>query len=76
MIPYVEIRDRYTRDTIAIVEPQECWFELSYYDIGQFEIYCVASKETIDSLNKGRFVTITYGLSLPFSTTSRLMELE
>ena len=58
MIPYIEIRDRYTRNTLAIVEPQECWFELSYYDIGQFEIYCVASKETIDSLKKGRFVTI------------------
>ena len=38
MIPYVEIRDRYTRDTIAIVHTQECRLELPYYDTGQFEI--------------------------------------
>lgn len=58
MIPYLEIRDRYTREAVALVEPSECWFELSYYDIGAFEIYAPATAETVNSLKVGRFVTI------------------
>lgn len=58
MIPYVEIKDKYTLKTVALVEPQECWFELSYYDVGKFEVYCRASRETLKALQKGRFVKI------------------
>lgn len=58
MIPYVEIRDKYTYKAIALVEPQECWFELSYQDVGEFELYCRASKASLTALQKGRYVTI------------------
>lgn len=58
MIPYVEIRDKYTLKAIAPIEPQECWFELSYQDVGEFEIYCSASQTNLKALQKGRYVTI------------------
>lgn len=58
MIPYVEIRDKYTLKTIAAVEPQECWFELSYQEIGEFEIFCTASPKNLNALQKGRYVTL------------------
>jgi hypothetical protein len=58
MIPYLEIRDKYTIKTVALVEPQECWLELSYQDVGEFEIYCRASQANLKALQKGRYVTI------------------
>lgn len=58
MIPYLEIRDKYTLKAVAPVEPQECWFELSYQDVGEFEIYCRASQKNLKALQKGRYVTI------------------
>ena len=58
MIPYIEIRDKYTLKSVAMVEPQECWFELSYQSVGEFEIYCRASMQNLLALQKGRYVTI------------------
>ena len=58
MIPYVEIKDKYTLKTMALVEAQECWFELSYQDVGEFEVYCRASQENLKALQKGRYVKI------------------
>ena len=58
MIPYLEIRDKYTLKTVALVEPQECWLELSYQDVGEFEIFCRASRANLNALQKGRFVTM------------------
>lgn len=58
MIPYVEIIDRYTLKKTAIVEPQECWFELDFQEYGEFEIYCRATRENLIALRKGRFVKI------------------
>lgn len=58
MIPYVEIKDKYTLKTMALVEPQECWFELSYQDVGEFEIYCRASRANLLALQKGRYVKL------------------
>ena len=58
MIPYVEIKDKYTLKTLTLVEPQECWFELSYQDVGEFEVYCRASKENLQALKKGRYVKL------------------
>lgn len=58
MIPYVEIKDKYTLKTLALVEPQECWFELSYQDVGEFEIYARASKANLNALQKGRYAKI------------------
>lgn len=58
MIPYVEIRDKYTLQKINLVEPQESWFELSYQDVGEFEVYCKATQANLQLLQKGRYVTI------------------
>lgn len=58
MIPYLEIKDKYTLKTIAIVEPQECWLEISHQDVGEFEIYCRASTGNRQALQKGRYVKI------------------
>lgn len=58
MIPYLEIRDKYTLKTIALVEPKEQWLELKPKDIGEFEIYCIASQKNLKALQKGRYVKI------------------
>lgn len=58
MIPYVEIRDKYTLKAVAVVEPQECWFELSYQDVGEFEVYCRASQANLKALQKDRYITL------------------
>ena len=58
MIPYVEIRDRYTLKAVAVVEPQECWFELAWQEAGAFEVFCRASAANLQALKKGRFVTL------------------
>ena len=58
MIPYVEIKDKYTLKTVALPEPQECWFELSYQDVGEFEVYCRATHESLKALRKGNYVKL------------------
>ena len=58
MIPYVEIIDAKTLKRIKQVEPQECWFELSYYDVGEFEVYAKATARNLDALKIGRFIKI------------------
>ena len=62
MIPYVEVLTWDQNKTfivrLSVVEPSECWFELSYYEIGQFEVYAPATSENLDALQKGRFVKI------------------
>ena len=58
MIPYVEVRDKYTLKAVAVVEPQECWFELSWQDVGEFEVYCRASAANLQALQKGRYITL------------------
>ena len=50
MIPYLEIRDKYTLKAIAPVEPKECWFELGYQDCFEFEIFCRASVANLAAL--------------------------
>ena len=66
MIPYVEILERWvdlfptTTEEIKpsfFVEPSQCWFELSYYETGAFEIYAPATKDNLQ-LKKGQFVKI------------------
>lgn len=61
MIPYLEIvretADGYLK-TFSIIEPSECWFELSYQDIGEFEIYCPATPKNLKALQKGYYVKI------------------
>lgn len=58
MIPYVEIIDKTTLKVTALVEPQECWFELSYYDVGECELYCVALPTNLANLLKGNYLKI------------------
>ena len=58
MIPYVEIIDKETLKVIALVEPQECWFELSYFDVGECELYCVALSTNLANLLKGNYLKI------------------
>lgn len=58
MIPYIEIIKKNTLKITALVEPNECWFELKYYDAGEFEIYCKASIPNMANLQKGNYVKI------------------
>ena len=58
MIPYIEVIGKYSLEAFAVVEPSQCWFELSYYDIGQFEIYAIASTHNIEALKNGNYVRI------------------
>ena len=58
MIPYVEVIDGKTLKKITQVEPSECWFELSYYDVGEFEVYAPATSRNLEALQKGRFIKI------------------
>lgn len=71
MIPYAEIRDKYTFKTIALVEPSECWFEISYQSVGEFEVYCRATKANLSNLQKGRFVTLPNKRFIWFITSIR-----
>jgi hypothetical protein len=62
MIPYVQISRWDKRDgkaiPFAIVEPSECWFEVSYNDLGEFEIYAKATKSNLDALVENNLVSI------------------
>lgn len=61
MIPYVEII-RETADgslkTFSFIEPSQCWFELSYQNVGEFELYCSATRKNLTALKKGYYVKI------------------
>ncbi len=58
MIPYVEVIGKYSLKPFAIIEPSQCWFEISYYEIGEFEVYCVASNENLEALKCGNYIKI------------------
>ena len=58
MLPYVEVLDKYTLKRFALVEPQECWFELSYYEVGEFEVYCTATAANLKALKKGNYIKL------------------
>jgi hypothetical protein len=58
MIPHVEIIDKYTLKPFALVEPNECWFELSYYEVGEFEVYAKANTKNLAALKIGHYVKI------------------
>lgn len=58
MIPYVEVIGKYSLKSFALVEPSQCWFEISYYDIGQFEIYANATTKNANALKNGNYVKL------------------
>lgn len=58
VIPYVEIISPSTFLPIQIIEPKECWFELGYNEVGEFELYAPATRRNLDYLQKGNFIKI------------------
>ena len=58
MISYVEVRDKYSRLPLAPIEPKECWFELCYYGVGEFQVYTRATKTALATLKDGNYITI------------------
>lgn len=63
MISYIEVRDKYSRLPFATIEPAECWFELSYYGVGEFQVYTRATKTALASLKDGNYISLPH---LPF----------
>lgn len=60
MIPYVNILDKYSLLPKALVEPSQCWFEVSYYEFGEFEVYAPATESNLKALKRGNYVTIPH----------------
>lgn len=60
MISYIEVRDKYSRLPFATIEPAECWFELAYYGVGEFQVYTRATKTALASLKEGNYITIPH----------------
>ena len=58
MISYVEVRDKYSRLPFAIIEPAECWFELAFYGVGNFQVYTKATKTALAALQEGNYITL------------------
>lgn len=58
MIPYVEILEKDTFKRCGVIEPSECWFELSYYEVGECEVYASANRNNLNYLKKGNFIKI------------------
>ena len=58
MISYIEVRDKYSRLSVAPIEPSECWFELCYYGVGEFQVYTRATKTALACLKEGNYITI------------------
>lgn len=58
MISYLEVRGIYTRAPFAIIEPAECWFELAFSGVGQFQVYTRATKTALDALKIGNYISI------------------
>lgn len=58
MIPYVEIIGKYNLKSFALVEPSQCWFELSYYENGEFQVYAPATPNNLQALKMGNYVKL------------------
>ncbi|MBO7691546.1 MAG: hypothetical protein J6T10_02790 [Methanobrevibacter sp.] len=58
MIPYLEVIGKYNLKSFAVIEPSQCWFELSYYEIGEFEVYAPASDNNVAALKMGNYIKI------------------
>ena len=58
MIEYVEIREKYSREVVGIIDTAQSiiWKSL-YYSVGDFEIYVAATPENIAMLVEGNYVT-------------------
>lgn len=61
MIPYIEVlkwnNTKTELEPYFLVEASQCWFELSYFEKGEFEVYAPATLNNL-KLAKGQFVKI------------------
>lgn len=60
MISYLEVRDKYSRLPFAMIEPAECWFELAFYGVGDFQVYARASKKALTALQNGNYISLPH----------------
>lgn len=60
MISYVEVRDKYSRLPFSLIEPAECWFELAFYGLGNFQIYTRATRTALAALKDGNYITLPH----------------
>lgn len=60
MIPYVEVRDKYSRLPFASIVPAECWFELFFYGAGEFEVYTKATPAALEALKEDNYITLPH----------------
>lgn len=58
MIPYIEIRDKITKLQKALITPIDCFFELSYYEYGEFLVKCSFNDIVLNGVKRGDFLTI------------------
>ena len=58
MIPYIEVRDKYTKLQKTLIIPTDCFFELKYYGVGEFVVVCKLDDTVQNSVRKGDFLTI------------------
>lgn len=57
-IPHVEVIGKYSLKPFALIEPSQCWFEVSYYEAGEFEIYAPVTSNNLNALKNGNYVKI------------------
>lgn len=64
MIPYVEVIGKLVNnitqihETFAMVEPSDCWFEVKFFDYGEFEVYAPVTQSNLNALKNGNYVKI------------------
>lgn len=62
-IPYVEIRDKETREIIGIIEGAELEFNYAFHESGEFEVYCRATDNNLELLKKDNYVTLPVSIN-------------
>lgn len=60
MISYVEVRDKYSRLPFAVIEPAECWFELTFFGLGEFQVYTRATNTALAALKDGNYISLPH----------------
>lgn len=58
MFPYIEVRDKDTKLQKALIIPTDCFFELTYYGVGEFVVECKLDDTILNCVKKGDFLTI------------------
>lgn len=58
MIDYIEVRDKANREIIGIIDgAKSIIWHSTYYDVGDFEIYAIATEKHLQLLQKGNYIT-------------------